>query len=264
MGAKGPKRADVNSAPIEALTPLVEQTFRNLGPGIQTGFQGLLGGSAPGALTNQALGSGLQRFAQQNPALQAFQAAQGALTGQFLAQNPGQSVINAAQPIFQRNLSNVAATIREQGPRFAASSQRQVGLAGERALQDFNLFQQQVLEQGQQRQLAAAQALGGLGQGAAQIGLGALGQAGRLNLDQLLGQGQLNQQGILGALGLLFPGLLGAGVGPAVIEPGSQGLLPGLLGAAGTVGGAFIGGPGGAAAGGQVGNVIGKQAGQAF
>ena len=74
---------------------------------------------------------------------------------QIFQGNPGEAVIRAAEPAFQRNLAEAQATQREfGGPRFAAESGRQNRLLTERALQDFNLFQAQVLQQGQQTQLA--------------------------------------------------------------------------------------------------------------
>lgn len=79
-----------------------------------------------------------------------------------MSQNPGQQVINAAEPGFQRQLQ----WIRENAP-----SRWNSAVAGEqtRALQDWNLFQNQVLQQGLQTQLGALNAAG-------QFGLGTSGQ----------------------------------------------------------------------------------------
>lgn len=84
-------------------------------------------------------------------------------------QDPGQGVINAALPGFQENLQRGADVLRQSGPRFASNTERLVGEQSRGALQDFNLFQQQVLEQGQNRQLQALL-------GAGQFSLGQQGQ----------------------------------------------------------------------------------------
>jgi len=100
----------------------------------------------------------------QNPFNQAIQ--EQFLT--LMGQNTGQDVIAAAEPVFQRQLQ----FIREQAPsRFNTAFMGEQG----RALQDFNLFQQQVLESGLNRQLAATQ-------GAGQFGLGLSG----MDLQQLM------------------------------------------------------------------------------
>jgi hypothetical protein len=76
----------------------------------------------------------------------------------------GQGVLDAAQPLFQRNLADALATQREAGPRFASGQNVLAGQTSERALQDFNLFSQNVLQQGQNtalQALAGAQNFGG-------------------------------------------------------------------------------------------------------
>ena len=73
----------------------------------------------------------------------------------FLAQgNPGQGVLDAATPVFQRNLQLGADTLRQAGPRFASNTERLVANQGQQAMQDFNLFGQQVLQEGVNQQIA--------------------------------------------------------------------------------------------------------------
>jgi len=109
---------------------------------------------------------------------------------QQLSGMPGQDILGSAQPIFQRNLSEALQTQRQfGGPRFASESGRQASQLQQRSLQDYNLFAQNVMEAGRQRQLQAAGVLGGLGQGA---------DASRLGIAQGAGQfalgGQQHQQ----------------------------------------------------------------------
>jgi hypothetical protein len=132
-------------------------------------FQQLVGGSQPFNQTNSALMEQL------------------GLTGV-----PGGNVVAAAQPIFQRNLQQGADILRQSGPRFASATGQQIGQQGQRAMQDFNLFQQQAIESGLNRQLQATQAAG-------QFGLGQQG----MNMSFLL---PLLQQAI------------SAGQGPAMIQ----------------------------------------------
>lgn len=180
MSGPSVTREGVSTAPIESLG----------GPTAQF-LQALLQDPSK-AFGNLAPTSDLQR--------------QVASTFQSILQNraPGQGVITAALPGFQENLQRGADILRQSGPRFASTTERLVGEQGRRSLQDFNLFQQQVLEQGRNRQL---QALFGAGQ----FSLG--------------GQGQQ-----LSALLPLLQTALGAGgaaSGPVITE--SPGFLQGTL-----------------------------------
>ena len=135
--------------------------------------------------------------------------------------NPGQGVVGAYAPIFQRNL----ATAMDTGPRFSSGN----NMLRTQAMNDYNMFAQQALLGGQQQQIGAALGFGGL---------------------QQQGQQALMQQ----LLSTLFQG--GGMTTPAAINV-RPGLGQQLLGAAGTAGGFALGGPMGAAAGGAFGNALG-------
>jgi hypothetical protein len=138
MSGPSTKRENINTAPFPEMTPQVQDFLKNLLSDPSGGNLGLFGGQA-------GLGGSGQ-----------FSLFQG---------NPGVSVNRLAEPIFQRNLEFAQDTQREfGGPRFSAEAGRQNRLLAERALQDFNLFQQQNLQAGQNTALAAnAQRLGFLG-----------------------------------------------------------------------------------------------------
>lgn len=187
------------------------------------------------------------------PGIQGLLGQQQSGYNQVFQNASGQGILNAAQPIFQRNLQLAADTLRQAGPRFASNTERLVREQGERSLQDFNLFAQQAMQSGREQQLAA---LAGLTQGQ----LGAFGTLG--NFGGLLGQAaggvdaaQLARLTSMGdfantvrgqqlgfdqnTLSLLLTALMQAGVGPAVLtqNPGARGEI---LGALGTIGGAIL------------------------
>jgi len=198
-------RQDVSTAPIEALGGPTARFLQALLKNPQQAFGNLAGVSD------------LQRLVSAS-----FQ-------GMLQNNQPGQGVITAALPGFQENLQRSADILRQSGPRFASTTERLVGEQSRQSLQDFNLFQQQVLEQGRNRQL---QALFGAGQFA------------------LGGQGQ--QLSALLPLLQTALGAGGAGSGPVITEdPGFfQGtVLPTL----GTISGfvPFASGPGGGGQAGQ-------------
>jgi hypothetical protein len=121
--------------------------------------------------------------------------------------NPGQAVVNAAQPLFARNLQAAQTQLGSAAPgRFSSAFVDQGQDLASQALQDFNLFQAQQLQAGQAQQLAQQQA-------AQQFLLGARGlqqqatQDARAGLGQLLG---LQQQGALGAQQLAQQGSVDA------------------------------------------------------
>ncbi len=87
---------------------------------------------------------------------------------------PGQDVLNAALPLFDRNLQQQSDVLRQSGPRFADQTERNVGRSSERSIQDFNLFAQQTLEQGRQRELQQLIAAGAFGAGQEQMNLNAI------------------------------------------------------------------------------------------
>ena len=139
------RREDVSTAPIEALGGPVNQFLQAL-------------------LQNPA------QFAQGLSPTSALQTQVGATFQDILMnRQPGQGVVTAALPGFQENLQRSADILRQSGPRFASTTERLVGEQSRRSLQDFNLFQQQVFEQGRNRQLQALL-------GAGQFSLGQQGQ----------------------------------------------------------------------------------------
>lgn len=137
----------------------------------------------------------------------------------------GQQVLNTAQPLFQRNLADALNLQRENGPRFS-SGQDLLGMqTSQRALQDFNQFAAQVLQQGQQTQLQAAAAQ----QNALAPFLQTLFNAGGFNSAPIYQQTPGLGQQLLGLAGTLGGAYLGGGLGGA---------------AAGAAGGAGRGAPG--------------------
>jgi len=171
MSGPSVQRENVSTAPIESLGGPTAQFLQALLQDPNQAFQGL------------TQTSDLQR--------------QVAATFQGILQNrqPGQGVITAALPGFQENLQQGADILRQSGPRFASNTERLVQEQGRRGIQDFNLFQQNVLEAGRNRQLQALI-------GAGEFTLG--------------GQGQ--QLSALLPLLLTALGAGGAGSGPVITE----------------------------------------------
>lgn len=153
------------------------------GTGQQSPTQG--GGMAPGADIFSRIQSvfGLNNFGMQGP-------------------NPGQGVVDAYQPIFQRNL----ALAQDTGPRFSSGNAMLRG----QALNDYNMFAQQALQQGYQTQLQGA----------------------------LAGQGQ-ELQTLMPLLQALFTG---GGINAQAAYNVQPGFGQQLLGLAGSLGGAALGG----------------------
>lgn len=88
----------------------------------------------------------------------------------------GKGILDAATPIFNRNLQQGADVLRQSGPRFASNTERLVGDQNVRAMQDFNLFSQNVLESGRNRQLQTLMNAGQFSIGQQQAGMPLLGQ----------------------------------------------------------------------------------------
>ncbi len=137
MSGPSVQREDVSTAPIEGLGGPTERFLQALLQNPNQAFQRF----APTSDLQRQVGSTFQSILQN--------------------QQPGQGVITAALPGFQENLQRGADVLRQSGPRFASNTERLVQEQGRRGIQDFNLFQQQVLEAGRNRQL---QALFGAGQ----------------------------------------------------------------------------------------------------
>lgn len=103
-----------------------------------------------------ALGNMLRQPAPEQRALDlSLPALQGILGG-----NPGQGVIDALQPTFERNL----ASANQTGARFGSAN----AVLRSRALDDFNLLAANAAQQGVNQQISASQALGMLAQAAGQ------------------------------------------------------------------------------------------------
>lgn len=117
---------------------------------------------------------------------------------QQLSGMPGQDILDASQPIFQRNMQMGADTLRQAGPRFNSNTERLIGEQGNRAMQDYNLFSQNVMESGRSRQLQAAQVLGFLGGGADSANLANLQGAGSF-ANQMSGQNSSIMQALMNA-----------------------------------------------------------------
>ena len=217
---------------------------------LQQNLQNILGnfGAQPSALQSQ-LGQTLEQLInpnRQTAAQQTFNVALPQIQEQ-LGQGFGQDILSAATPLFNRNLQQAADITRQSGPRFAGSTQRLVSEQGERAVQDFNLFSQNVLESGRERQLQALDVLGRLGGGADASQLGFLQQAGQFGL----GQQQLQQQGLntqaqflQQILGGLFSGA-GITQTPGFVQrPGTFGQIVGGIGTLGSLAAIPFGGGG--------------------
>jgi hypothetical protein len=126
---------------------------------------------------------------------------------------PGFDVLNAAGPVFSRNLTESLARQNNQGPRFSSTNDAQGRLLQQQGLQDFNLFAQQVLEGGRARQLQGILGYAQANQG--QQGL------------QLQGQ-QLQLQALMPIIQALF----GQGLSPGVtVGPSPLGQIAGVAGA---------------------------------
>jgi hypothetical protein len=205
---------------MEGLQPQVEQFFRKFLASPQTGMAQF---TTPlqqqqSDFFNQFFGAA--RGAQQTGTSQG-------IIDDILA--GGEGMLSAMEPLFQRNLEQTLRMNREFGgpSRFNTA----VGDAGvelsQRALQDYNLFQQQALEQARGRQLQAVMGIGGLaGQSSAQqqallqqILGGAMSAGGAFRFRSALG-GAATGAGA----GALAGGPIGAGIG------GGIGLLGGLFG----------------------------------
>lgn len=252
MSGPSVKRQNINTAPLPGLTdplsgflghilsnPTGSNPFIN-----QFAFQ-------PSDLQRQTGDAYSNLLNGTTNAQTAFNSARGAIESQ-LQGVPGMDILNASQPIFQRNMQLGADTLRQAGPRFASNTERLVGEQGQKAIQDYNLFSQNVMESGRARQLAAAGMLGQLGQGADASILanltGAGGFANQLGSMQQQGQGmQMNYlQNLMGMIGNL-----GAGPAALVNKPGG---FANAMQAIGTIGGLGVAAfrPGGMGGGGAV------------
>ena len=227
--------------------------------GPQSGMRGQLGGDPTSRLESffGSLTSPLQRQAMQGmsqylnqpaPETRAFDQAMPALQ-QILNGKPGQGIIDALQPSFDRNL----ASANQVGGRFGSGN----AIMRSRAVDDFNLLGAQAAQQGISQQMQAAQVLGMLGESAGQgpwarlmgaQSAGDLEPSRRIGLlQQLLGA---SQQATLGQPTTVTPGGtqqgLQAGFGIAQLIPFLQQMgLGSIFGGGGGGGGMNPGGNGG-------------------
>lgn len=187
-------------------------------------YQNMLNVFGQSALQRQ-LGNSFGQLLGPNAAQAA--GAAGAVAQAFNPTAAASSALNAYQPIFQRNL-NLA---QDQGPRFSSGND----LLRTQALNDYNLFASNVLQNAQNR--------------AVQAGLGALGGASQFGSEQAAQQQGLMQQ----LLNTLFTG---GGVNAGPIYNVQPGIGQQLFGLAGQAAGALLGNPGMFGGGGGGGNGI--------
>jgi hypothetical protein len=193
------KRSNVNTAPLPGMQQPTNDFLMTLlsqgqGRNALSNMQNLTGVMPiqPSALQS-LLGQTFQQLVSPGRMTASEQAFNVALPGiqQQLTGVPGMDVVNAALPVYNTNLTDALARQRQfGGPRFASESGRQARELEQRSMNDFNLFQQQVMEAGRNRQLQAAEVLGSLGGGADTSRQGIMGQAGNF----ALGEQQLNVQ----------------------------------------------------------------------
>ena len=234
-GAAGTERRENGSAVFNPNTQAtmgagndISTFLQGLFQNPQAFMQGLQGMANP--LQQQAvgnMGSFLNQPAPETRALGQAQPAINSLLSGNEVQNPfgngpfggfsaGQQVVNAAQPVFQQNLQQAMTGAANRAPslRNSAFGDEAGGLA-QRALGDFNLFQQQALQQGQQLDLQHQGmgqnfALGarGLAQQGQNSGLGMLGMlsqaAGQNPFGRMMGAGQLGNQIGMGNINALI------------------------------------------------------------
>lgn len=245
QGVGGP--GGLQQQQVDFLSALMRPGFGAPGGGLEQFFGGL--GSPTTPLQRQstdAIGAFLR---QPSPEERALQTSMPMLQN-ILDSRPGQGIMDALQPQFQRNL----ASANQQGGRFGSANAIMRG----RALEDFNLLGANAAQQGQQTQLQAAQMLSMLANNAGQnpfarlMGAYGVGQQGAQQ-DDLETQRRIQ----------LLAGLLGQAQGAAFNNPWTQtkaasGGLGGFLGSLAGLGlGAFTGGLGSAAAGALGGKIFG-------
>ena len=162
------------------MSPGMSQYLTSLGFGNQVSGSNGGGGGAPTSILQQGAGAkgGAMQMLSTNPEMQAFKMMQGGLMDMF-NQNSAEGVGAAAMPLFQQGLQFAQGSLANSGQgRFSTAFENQgIGLA-QRALQDFNLLQNQAFMQNQQNRLGAAGQLGSLA--------GAAGGAARNPILQLL------------------------------------------------------------------------------
>lgn len=225
---------------------LLQSLMGNGGAGLSQFFGGM--GSPTTGLQRQSIDAMGQFLNQPAPEQRALETSMPMLQN-ILNGKPGQGVMDALQPQFDRNL----ASANQQGGRFGTGN----AIMRSRALQDYNLLGAQTAQQGQQTQLQAADMLRMLS--------GAAGSAPFQRQTQAYGIGQQDaqQQDLETQRRIqLLAGLLGQTSGAVFNQPWLQtksaspgwgGILAQLLGG---MGGAAMGAIG-AKAGGGIGDWLG-------
>lgn len=152
----GVKSKRLNNEPV----PGLQGTGKNLLDSIFGAYGGTNGGQGFGTGANAMQRFGGMGAKGQNPLgnpgggdlLSRLQQVIGGPDWQHFG---GQEVLSAAQPVFQQNLSDALGLQREGGARFSSGQNLLAQQTSDRALNDFNLFSKNVLQQGQQTQLQA-------------------------------------------------------------------------------------------------------------
>jgi hypothetical protein len=193
-----PQTKTVDPTP-DAVKPLQGDIAGFLQGLFQSGGQQNPFGGMTSPLQQMATG-GMKQFLSQNPEQQTLNMLQPGLVEMF-SRNSAEGVGAAAMPLFQQGLQFAQGSLANSGQgRFSTAFENQgIGLA-QRAMQDFNLLQNQAFMQDQQNRLGAGNLLGSL---AGQAGQGAFGrnlQAGQLGLG-------MTQQAVNPILQLLLGGM---------------------------------------------------------
>jgi hypothetical protein len=151
-----------------------------------------------------------------------------------------QKLVGAAQPIFQQNLQGALGQLSNAAPgRFSTAFAGQGGGLAQRALQDFNLFQQQATQQGlgldlqarglaQQGVLGAGNLLGSLSAQAGQNPFQRLMAAGQFGLQQQAAAQNPVLQLLLGGQQMFRPAPMDTAVGESPLSQGAGLVAAGL------------------------------------
>ncbi len=193
------------------------RTMDALNPGLMSVFQGGVqgaGGPTSGQLLSPEVMANLTRMATGQSGGMATSGSgiggmgmEGAdFLRKLLTQQPGQGVIDAVNPVFQRGLAEA----NQAGGRFGTAN----AVMRSRAVEDYNLLAAQAAQKGTDQQLDAASRLAQLGinSGAAHAGLqNDFNQSQQAAVDALLRSAQGGGALAQGAVGLGQAGALGAG-----------------------------------------------------
>lgn len=155
--------------------------------------QGRQSGVPTSDLQRQGTNSLLQYLSMPAPEQRAMDIAMPALQ-QMLTGTPGSDVLDPLRAVANRNLNDSLGQMTATAPgRWNTAALYNQGQARTRAEQDFNLLASQIMEQGRQRQLQAANTLGVLANTAGNAPFQRLGQATELGQAQT-GMSLQNQQ----------------------------------------------------------------------